>query len=86
MIYAPGSPGGFTVTRREAELLTMLDQATIAEENAPTWPDLLSRAVANALLFPRSAPIVPDAREAKRRERWLEQRRGIGELLLGIGK
>jgi len=86
VIYAPGSPGGFTVTRGEAELLTMLDQATIAEGNAPTWPDLLSRAVANALMFPRSAPIVPDAREAKRRERWLEQRRGIGELLLGIGK
>ena len=86
VIYAPGSPGGFTVTRGEAELLTMLDQATIAEENAPTWPDLFARAVANALMFPRGAPIVPDAREAKRRERWLEQRRGIGELLLGIGK
>jgi hypothetical protein len=86
VIYAPGSPGGFTVTRGEAELLTTLDRATDAEDNVATWPDLFAKAVANALMFPRGAPIVPDAQEALRRERWLEERRGIGELLLGVGK
>jgi hypothetical protein len=86
LIYAPGSPGGFTATREEAELLTSLDQATDAEENASTWPDLFAKAVANALMFPRGAPIVPDAQEAKRRDNWLAERRTIGELLMGMGK
>jgi len=86
VIYALGSPGGFTVTRDEADLLTTLDRATDAEENAPGWPDLFAKAVANALMFPRGAPVVPDAQEAKRRERWLEERRGIGDLLLGVGR
>lgn len=86
VIYAPGSPGGFTVTRAEAELLTDLDQGSDAEENAATWPDLFAKAVANSLMFPRGAPIVPDAQEALRRERWLEDRRGIGALLLDVGK
>jgi len=86
LIYAPGSPGGFTVTRSEAELLTELDRATSAEDNAANWPDLFAKAVANALMFPRGAPEVPDAQEALRRERWLEDRQGIGGLLMSIGK
>ena len=32
-------------------------------------------------MFPRGAPEAPDREEAGRRERWLEQRRGIGSLL-----
>jgi hypothetical protein len=86
VIYAPGSPGGFTVTRGEAELLVELDRTTAGVENAPDWPDLFAKSVANALMFPRGAPVVPDASEAIRRERWLESRRGIGQLLLGIGR
>jgi hypothetical protein len=86
VIYAPGSPGGFTVTREEAEVLFALDRATIAEENAPAWPDLFAKAVANALMFPRGAPMVPDAAEALRRERWLEEKGSIGNLLAGVGK
>ncbi len=86
VIYAPGSPGGFTVTREEAEVLFALDRATIAEENAPAWPDLFAKAVANALMFPRGAPKVLDAAEALRRERWLEEKGSIGNLLAGVGK
>ncbi|MDX1575837.1 MAG: hypothetical protein R3285_06570 [Kiloniellales bacterium] len=86
VIYAPGSPGGFTVTREEAEILFALERATIAEENAPAWPDLFAKGVANALMFPRGAPQVPDAAEALRRERWLEERGSVGNLLLGVGK
>lgn len=86
VIYAPGSPGGFTVTRHEAEMLIALDKASAQDENAESWPDLFAKGVANALMFPRGAPVVPDADEALRRERWLEERRGIGSLLLGMGK
>jgi hypothetical protein len=86
VIYAPGSPGGFTVTREEAEVLFALERATIAEENAPAWPDLFAKGIANALMFPRGAPEVPDAAEALRRERWLEEKGSIGNLLAGVGK
>jgi hypothetical protein len=86
VIYAPGSPGGFTVTREEAEVLFALERATIAEENAPAWPDLFAKGIANALMFPRGAPEVPDAAEAMRRERWLEAKGSIGNLLAGVGK
>jgi hypothetical protein len=85
VIYAPGSPGGFTVTREEAEILFALERATIAEENAPAWPDLFAKGVANALMFPRGAAQAPDAEEALRRERWLEERGSVGNLLLGAG-
>lgn len=86
VVYAPASPGGFTVTREEAEVLFALERATIAEENAPSWPGLFAKGVANALMFPRGAPQVPDAAEALRRERWLEERDSIGDLLAGVGK
>lgn len=86
IIYAPGSPGGFTVTQQEAELLTELDRATSAEDNAPTWPDLFAKAVANALMFPRGAPVPPNADEALRREGWLKERPGVGRLMQNFGK
>lgn len=86
VIYASGSPGGFTVTREEAELLIMLDNATHGEENTPAWPDLFAKAVANAVMFPRGAPVVPTAEEAFRREKWLAEREGVGALLRKSGK
>lgn len=85
-IYAPGSPGGFTVTQREAELMFELNNATIAAENAPGWGDLFAKAVANFLMFPRGAPIVASADEVLNRERWLQERQGVGDLLANIGK
>ena len=86
VIYSASSPGGFTVTKREAELLFELSNKTIEEENASTWPDLFAKGVANFLMFPRGAPIVPSAEEAMSRERWLEERRGVGEFLSLVGK
>lgn len=86
LIYAPGSPGGITVTREEAELLFTLDRETLAEENADTWPDLFAKAVASAVMFPRGAPRVPEAAEVLRRKRELEEGGSIGSLLAGIGK
>ncbi len=86
VIYAPGSPGGYTVTQREAELIFELNNATVEAENAPSWDDLFVKSIANYLMFPRGAPVVPDAQEALRRERWLEERRGVGRLLMDVGK
>ena len=85
-IYAPGSPGGFTVTREEAELLFELSDATADSENAPSWNDLFAKAVANYLMLPRGTPVVPEADEARRRERWLNERRGTAALLRDVFK
>lgn len=86
VIYGHGSEGGFTVTRREAELLWDLKDATAAEENAESWGDLFVKAVASHLLFPRGAPKLPDLETAKAREVWLKERRGIGEMLRDMGR
>ena len=86
VIYAPGSAGGFTVTREEAELIFDLNDATITVENAPSWGDLFVKAIANHLMFPRGAPKVPSAEEALHRERWLQERRGVGGLLGQMGQ
>jgi len=86
VIYAGASGGGFTVTRREAELIFELNNATIEVENAPGWSDLFVKAIANHLMFPLGAPAVPTADEALRRERWLEERRGVGQLLGDMGR
>ena len=86
LIYAPSSPGGFNVTRGEAELIYELHDACAAAENAPAWDDLFVKAIANYLMFPRGAPVVLSADEVKRRERWLQERRGVGQLLADISK
>lgn len=86
VIYAPGSPGGFIVTREEADLLYDLKDATESAENAPAWHDLFVKAIGSHLLFPRNAPKVPDIETARAREAWLNERRGIGNFLAAVGK
>ena len=86
LIYAPGSPGGITITREEAELLFALDRETDPARNHHSWADLFAKAIASAVMFPRGAPQIPDAAELLRREREAEGGRGIGCLLAGIGK
>ncbi|MGF1641371.1 MAG: hypothetical protein ACFCUO_10525 [Rhodospirillales bacterium] len=85
LIYAGGGAGGFTVTRAEADMLFDLNDATIEKANVETWAELFVHAVAAHVMFPRGAPVVPDADEVRRREAWLKDRRGIGRLLGGIG-
>lgn len=86
IIYAGASGGGFMVTRREADLLFELNDATAEAENAASWSDLFVNGIANHVMFPRGAQPVPDAEEAVRRETWLGERRGIGQLLGQIGR
>jgi hypothetical protein len=85
-LHAPGGDGSLLITRREAELLFTLNDATTAGGNDPEWTDFFVRALANHLLNPASAPIIPPREDARRRERWLDERGSIGEFLSGIGR
>jgi len=84
-LHAPAGDGSLLVTRREAELLFTLNDATAAGGNDPEWADFFARAIANHLLNPAPAPVVPSRDDAARRERWLNERGSIGELLSGVG-
>jgi hypothetical protein len=84
-LHAPAGDGSLLVTRREAELLFTLNDATVTGGNDPEWSDFFSRAIANHLLNPAHAPVIPSREDAARRERWLNERGSIGEFLSGIG-
>ena len=84
VIYGPGGGGSYTITRREAELLFELNNATAEKKNAPSWRKMFVDAVGNFLMFPRAAPRVVDADEAKRREAWLAERRGFTKGVSGV--
>ncbi len=86
LIYAGGGGGGFTVNRREADLLFELNDASRPAKNAPGWQDLFVKAIANHLMFPRGAPEATDAEEALRREAWLKERGAVGRLFKEIGE
>ncbi len=85
VIYAAGSPGGYTVTREEADLIVALNRATKDTERPDSWDDLFVKAIANFLMFPGAPPHVLTAEEELRRERWLDERRGVGGFLSDVG-
>jgi hypothetical protein len=84
-LHAPAGDGSLLITRREAELLFTLNDATAAGDNDPEWRAFFSHAIANHLLNPANTPVVPSREEAARRERWLDERGDIGTFLTGIG-
>ncbi len=49
-IFAAGGDGNVAVTRKEAEFLFDLSDATAAAENDPAWCDLFKKAVSNHLM------------------------------------
>lgn len=83
-LHAPAGDGSLLITRREAELLFTLNEATATGTNDPEWTDFFTRAIANHLMNPMDAPVVPAHDEAARRERWLSERGTIGQLLSGV--
>lgn len=85
-LYGNGGFGDYTVSLPEADLIFDLEDATAGAANADGWRDLFVKAVANYLMFPRGVPGVPTAEEYKRREVWLEERRGVGNMLKEISK
>jgi hypothetical protein len=85
VLYAGSSLGSMTITRREAELLFTLNNESIEADNHPSWSDLFVKGVANYLMWPQRTPERPCIDEARRREAWMDERRGVGNLLSGIG-
>jgi hypothetical protein len=86
VVFASGSGGGLTITRREAELLFELNTKTSDADNAPGWQTLFVQAVGHHLMFPDGAAEVPDREEAARRQAWLEERRGVGHFMKDFAK
>ncbi len=86
VLYAPGGPGGLTITRREANLVWDLKRAVAGVDHAPQWPDFFTKAVGSHLLFPRGPERRLGAEAALAREAWLEDRRGVGGLLAEVGR
>ena len=64
-LHAPAGDGSLLVTRREAELLFTLNEATATGTNDPEWPDFFARAIGNHLMNPMDAPDLPDARRSR---------------------
>lgn len=85
LVYGGGSGGGLTITRREADLFFDLNDACRSRDNAEEWQDLFVKAIASHLMFPRGVPQIPTADEMIRRERWLTDRRTIGDIFAGMG-
>lgn len=86
VIHAPGGEGSITVTRAEAEMMFDLNEAVQGQETAPEWRDVFTKAIANHLMFPRPAPVMPSADEELRRQAWLKEPANVGNLLAGVGK
>lgn len=85
-LHAPAGDGSLLITRREAEMLFALNEATKAEHNDPAWTDFFVRAIANHLLNPMNPPAVPTRDEAAARQKWLDERGTVGHLLGGVAK
>jgi hypothetical protein len=76
ILYAASGEGFGHVTRREAEALFAIAEGTAARANHPSFADLFARAVGNHLLS-CGGRVAPEAAEALRRERWLDERQPL---------
>ena len=83
-LHAPAGDGSLLITRREAEMLLSLNEAAGTGENDPAWTEFFKLALANHLLNPMNPPAVASRDEAVHRERWLEQRGSIGQMLSAV--
>jgi hypothetical protein len=81
ILFAFGGDGNIAVTRREAEVLFEINDATSEADNHPAWSDLFVKAIANFLMA-SSGYQVPSRREALRREAWLDSpNAGVGAFM-----
>ncbi len=75
VLYGVSSPGGIGITRKEAEYLLDLNEATLGLEHHPDWQKLFVFAIANHLMM-QAAWEEPSAQEALRLQNWLENTDG----------
>ena len=78
-LYAFAGDGNIAITRREAEVLFDINDATAEAENSPAWTELFVKAIASCVMA-ASGYAVPPRSVALRREQWLESR---GDLSIG---
>lgn len=69
-LFAAGGHSNIAVTRKEAELLCDLNDASRHERNAPAWIDLFMKAIGNYLMV-KIGYQPPCRQEALRRTEWL---------------
>lgn len=81
-LFAAAGEGTCFVSRAEAEALFDIAEATAGRTAGSGFEDLFARAVGNHLLA-AGGVVAPDAGEALRRERWLDDRQPLGH---GIGE
>lgn len=86
VLNAGASCGGLSISRRKADLLFDLNRASVERENDPGWRELFVRSLATHLMFPQGLPVEPAEPQGSRREAWLRERRGIGLLLMDVGR
>ena len=86
-IYGKASGGGYTTTRREADLLFDLNRESDKADNHEAWQDLFVKAIGSHLMFPLPVPQTPGADEARRREAWLNSEvGGLRDFLFAMGR
>jgi hypothetical protein len=78
-LYAFAGDGNIAITRREAEVLFAINDATAGAHNSSAWDELFVKAIANCIMA-ASGYSVPTRMQALQRDQWLEAR---GELSLG---
>lgn len=80
-VYAQSSEGGLWVTRKEACVLFVTNDAIAGADNAPAWNDLFARTIGNHLLAAAHPDPITEM-EALAREDWLS--RPEGGVLSGL--
>lgn len=85
VLNAGASCGGLSISRRKADLLFDLNRASVERENDPGWRELFVKSLLTHLTFPQGRPVAPEP-QGSRREAWLRERRGIGLLLMDVGR
>jgi hypothetical protein len=85
IIYAFGGDSNVTITRAEADVLFVINDATVNGNNAESWRDLFVKTIANCVLS-ASGYSVPSREQALAREAWLDRRGdlSLGRMLSGI--
>lgn len=86
MIFASGSGRPAGVSRREAEMLFRIKDATLGADNAPEWQQLFVQAVANYLMgFSGHEPLSRD-RAAELESFMQSEAKGIGNFFARMAK
>lgn len=80
-LHAPAGERSLLVSRREAEMLFALNDATRTSQNDPDWQQFFCLSISNHLLNPMHDPVQPSIGTAVAREKWLDERGSIGLLL-----